>query len=268
MGTQKQRGCKGGGISYELTDVVPIKPYSGDMFDLVKRNDLDGLLRAVKYDDFEQKLTRVFRTFDLRAHNPVNDKRVFTPEGSCAWPIHIAAQLNHADAARILLEHGAKTNVQAWFGETPLGIASACNSIEVAQLLIEYGADINEGTKKSSTTPLLRSSTAEMAKMLIEHGADVNKGVSQMKLPGAKNIPETHKEMPLHHAVRQNWPDIVKLLIGRGAYINARGADGQTPIQIAEEQQTAQKSLPQDPDIAIGDMAEVINLLTEHRAAK
>ena len=51
-------------------------------------------------------------------------------------PLHMAAEQGNVDMARILLQNGAKTDVQTNFGLTPLMIAVENDHIEVAGLLL------------------------------------------------------------------------------------------------------------------------------------
>jgi len=65
------------------------------------------------------------------------DKAGFTP-------LHFAAQQQHADAARVLIQAGADVHARNMFGNTPLGVAlvNAGNSGgEVVHVLLEAGSD-------------------------------------------------------------------------------------------------------------------------------
>ena len=64
-----------------------------------------------------------------------------------ATPLYIACDKGHVDAARLLLERGAKIDETSIFngmeGVTPLHIASYGGHIEVVRLLLERGADVH-----------------------------------------------------------------------------------------------------------------------------
>lgn len=132
-----------------------------------------------------------------------------------------------ADIVKLLLEHGADTNVKERrnrFGLTPLHKAIMhgpnCNP-EVVELLLEYGADIN-GKSNSGITPLIWavvSSNTEMAKLLISKGTEVN---TQSKSGTA----------PLH-LLRKDQTDLVQSLLDAGADINIKTNRGDTPLDIA-----------------------------------
>ena len=58
-------------------------------------------------------------------------------------PLHYAAEGEHLDVARILLERGADVDAHhvESIGETPLGLVAATCSVEMAELLVQHGAD-------------------------------------------------------------------------------------------------------------------------------
>jgi ankyrin repeat protein len=56
-------------------------------------------------------------------------------------PLMCAAQKNHVEAARVLLELGAKANARNSTGDTALRVAAAEGTPEMARLLLEAGAD-------------------------------------------------------------------------------------------------------------------------------
>lgn len=78
-----------------------------------------------------------------------------------------------ADAARILLEHGAKTDKPNEEGETPV-VSSLGKDLEILAELIKARADVNRATN-SGQTPLMLARQLELesrtAEMLLEAGA-------------------------------------------------------------------------------------------------
>ena len=55
-------------------------------------------------------------------------------------PLHLAAALNAADSARVLLDHGADPNLES-FGDlrSPMHYASLYNSIDMLKELLKFG---------------------------------------------------------------------------------------------------------------------------------
>jgi ankyrin repeat protein len=88
----------------------------------------------------------------------------------------MAAFARNAEAARKLLEAGADPNVVAtasFARVTPLGTCAFAGANDVARLLLEHGAD-TELTGEGGATPL-RSAEAngndELRELLVAHGA-------------------------------------------------------------------------------------------------
>jgi ankyrin repeat protein len=88
--------------------------------------------------------------------------------------LHYAAFFDGADAARLLLEHGAEVNAFAdnELGVHPLNSAAAAGRLEVAAALLEAGADPNAPTR-SGFTPLdaaQENGDEKLAELLRSHG--------------------------------------------------------------------------------------------------
>lgn len=94
--------------------------------------------------------------------------------GRGVTPLHLAAALNHEDAARLLLGHGAVCDARTSDGFTPLHWAAGRDALAVATLLIAADADVNAQSSKR-ITPLHwaanRNATNVIA-LLLEAGAD------------------------------------------------------------------------------------------------
>ncbi|MEM7147666.1 MAG: ankyrin repeat domain-containing protein [Verrucomicrobiota bacterium] len=95
-------------------------------------------------------------------------------------PLHYAAQLNHADALQLLLNHGADpgipiTNTRA----SALHLAAENNNLDAARILLESDQPVNvDATSDTGATPLhvaARSGRNELVALLLKHNADPNK---------------------------------------------------------------------------------------------
>lgn len=98
------------------------------------------------------------------------------PEGFT--PLGLAAFFGHADAVKVLLDHGAAANEtdRSRFGNTALDAAVAANHTDVVRILLAAGAKANV-RDSADYTPLHKAAqggNVEIARMLLEHGADVN----------------------------------------------------------------------------------------------
>ena len=137
---------------------------------------------------------------------------------------------------RRLIAEGADINARA-FGRgidaqnTPLMTAVYFKRNEIFDLLIGLGAEINK-TNGEGETPLIiaaREDNKYAARILLDRGADVN---VQPKCVLTK-IPEG---AALHYAVRNNDPELVQMLLERGADVTKRAwRDKKTSLMIAIE---------------------------------
>ncbi len=144
-------------------------------------------------------------------------------------PLAVAAANGDKPMLELLLNHGADINGMGQDGQTAL-LAAATGRIEnpmqamaegnkdrmeefkqCLELLLSKGADVHATRGFSKLTPLhvaARSKNIAGSELLVAAGADVN----------AK---DTYDATPLHWAVINNSPEIVKLLLEKGADPNA-----------------------------------------------
>jgi ankyrin repeat protein len=161
-----------------------------------------------------------------------------------------ASRVAAAATVKVLLAHGANPNARinqkkqtvralnevSFQGATPLALAAEVNSLDAIKELVKAGADPNISTEQG-TTPLMlavgagtdvqrmrsveeRSLALETAKFLLDLGVDVN-AVGQFGWTA------------LHCATYQGLDDVIELLVGRGAKIDAFDKLGQTPLSIS-----------------------------------
>lgn len=69
--------------------------------------------------------------------------------------------------------------------------------------------------------------TLELAHIILDFGVDINAA-------------DRRGDTALHDAVRKNFPSVVEFLAARGANLNMANARGQTPLELAETDQTIQ----------------------------
>ena len=84
----------------------------------------------------------------------------------------------HVEVVRLLLEHGADSNVAATdTGDTALIMASQEGQVKVIRLLLERSADPNVAATDTGDTALImasRNGRLEVVRLLLEHSADPN----------------------------------------------------------------------------------------------
>jgi uncharacterized protein len=144
--------------------------------------------------------------------------------------LHWAAEKNHADIARLLLDAGADIEATTSWGATPLEWAATMGSSSVADLLLSRGAgrftlivaaalgrfeDVKSmaGSERDAVSTALyaaaRNGHTEVVEYLLDHGATID---TRGFFGGTG----------LHWAAINGHRDTVELLIARGASLSLR----------------------------------------------
>ena len=152
------------------------------------------------------------RTAALAALKAGDDVDARAADGTTAliW----AAYNGDAELAERLIAAGADLDVKNEFGASALSEAAIGGYTAVIAALLARGAEPNLANPEGET-PLMavaRTGNVEAAKLLLDAGADVN----AIELWGQQSA--------LMWAAAQRQPAMMKLLIARGAQVDARGA--------------------------------------------
>jgi ankyrin repeat protein len=169
-----------------------------------------------------------------------------------------ACREGNFENAKELVAQGADVNAKEG-GRTPLVAAIESRSLEIAEFLIGSGADVNQRDDAWGSVLVRCVDTRQVAcvKLLLDSGADVNMkpmGEHPKALPYAVILGEVELarllidrgaivdesddtdesgKTPLMTASMPGNIEMMKLLLEKGADVNARDRVGETPLMIA-----------------------------------
>ncbi|KAL2840914.1 ankyrin repeat-containing domain protein [Aspergillus pseudodeflectus] len=174
-------------------------------------------------------------------------------------PLHYACKKGEAALVRILLDSGllpSMSNSRQSF--SPLETAAMYGHTEVVRILVEARATAGTHNFSENFSIICRGQPdrLEIARLLVSHGINVNEldeGGNNFMHHACKRTPSSagticnvkllldlglaidglngNGETPLALASRCRSSDVVRLLVTRGADVNAVGPDGQSPLQ-------------------------------------
>lgn len=145
---------------------------------------------------------------------------------SDGWaPLHSAARAGHTPIAQWLLEHGADIEARGDVGRGPLYEAAKYDQLETARFLLDRGALVDARTDQQFTPLIVAAERGHRAVMelLLDRGADVN---------AANFLGDTPLAQLISHLSADD-DTLVRMLIARGAWVDAHGNDGWTPLDDA-----------------------------------
>jgi hypothetical protein len=167
--------------------------------------------------------------------NEINELKAIGSESSGGvWQTHlmIASARGLKEVVLALLEAGADVNAKNSFGWSALMAAASNGHSEIQELLLDHKADPNAKFWNGYTPLMLsvRHGPVRIIERLLDAGADLN-AVSVGDRPDQeKNYEGT---TPLHQAIIAKKPEIIDLLIRKGADVNRANRQSQTPLYAA-----------------------------------
>jgi hypothetical protein len=131
-----------------------------------------------------------------------------------------ALKVDNASQVSYLLERGFDVNSRDEKGQPALLLAMRDGTFKVAEALIQHPQIDVDAPNASRETALMMAALkghTDWVQRLLDRGARLEK-------PGYT---------PLHYAATGPRPETVKLLLDRGALVNARSPNGSTPLMMA-----------------------------------
>jgi ankyrin repeat protein len=139
----------------------------------------------------------------------------------------------------MLLARGADPKAVDEAGDGPLGNAAGAADVEILKALLAAGASVNERSNRGGSlrglTPLMRAAGAnslESVRLLLAHGSDVN-AVSNEARAVKAGLQEHGRLTSLLLAVEHGNPEMIQLLLDKGASLEARDSRGFTALMLA-----------------------------------
>ena len=136
-----------------------------------------------------------------------------------------------SESVRLLLDAGARVNPAVREGIIPgataLVRAAMRGDLAVVKLLLDRGAVLESGEPKIALPLLLAASQGDVAMVsfLIDRGGRVESRFPKELIPSMPTM--------LMMAAEDGYPNLVRLLLARGAGVNGRDGEGLTPLMWA-----------------------------------
>lgn len=154
----------------------------------------------------------------------VDPETTYEKEG---WTtLHIAAQRNHVEVARVLIEANAPVDPEDKRKARPLQWALRHKHFELAELLIQHGASIDVRWRDGYAfiNHEAKDGKNDTLRFMLDHGADPNTRDHRYG-PGTT---------PLHCAARHDRLNAATILLEFGVDVNAKTEAGITPLDMTE----------------------------------
>ncbi|XP_029970587.1 ankyrin repeat and SOCS box protein 10 [Salarias fasciatus] len=181
------------------------------------------------------------------------------PGGSTA--LHESCDSCQPECTKLLLMYGADANAMTDDGLMPLHVCTEPQSLECARYLLQFGAVVGARSAEEDDTPLhvaARGGLADHVDLYLRYGAPVDpvnrEGLTPLNAAcaqpqEARDLPryfqvckrlleggadartmDQDRRTPLHLACKSANPDVVELLLAKGACVNDMDYGGEAPL--------------------------------------
>lgn len=189
------------------------------------------------YDKFQPWLENNYPQFYPSSKNsPI---QWLTNNANSRKPLRIAVMCNSLNVLEYLTERG--NFIENDFNSA-FSLAVENNREEAAKIFLQNGANPNSIMYADDYKDIsilnysIKKNFNSLSILLIESGADVNAIVEHVEDKNSFSTKEyNYNETPLHSAATRGQDEIVKLLLEKGANVNAKDYNGETPLMWAAE---------------------------------
>ena len=154
--------------------------------------------------------------------------------------LYDACEKGKVDAARLLLDKGAKVNRADEYGRTPLYIACQQGHVDAARLLLERGAAFKddgsafcEGDTVEARYQGQKYYPGKISRDCGEGKYDIAYDDGDKEEGVDARLIRKQTLSPLYAACEKGHVDAARLLLDKGAEVNPADEDGATPLFIA-----------------------------------
>jgi len=140
---------------------------------------------------------------------------------------HYAAQNGHMGLLYTLLEAGARVDVRDEHGWTPLQCAAFNGTVDAIRALLARGADPSLVTKGGKYPIRFAASDGYVDGVTLFIDAGVGTDDELFELA----------RTPMHIAALEGHAEVIRVLVEAGASLTVRDADGNTPLDLAEDEE-------------------------------